>query len=77
MSKLDKAPFGIFDKVYWFCGKYCKDHKEAKREGVITDAYYQKKTATRKEGWRLLIRKEYIDGNNNYLEKNYNDVKRC
>ena len=77
MSKLDKAPFDIFDKVSWFCSKYSKATGKTKREGIVTDAYYQEKTNSRDAGWRLLIRKGYIDGNNNYLEKYFREVKRC
>ena len=76
MSKLDKAPFKVHDKVEWFQGN-SKSSMKIKRAGVISDAYYQKETKGRREGWRILIRKSFIDGENTHLEKNFDQVRRC
>jgi hypothetical protein len=76
MSKLDEAPFKVHDEVEWFQGNP-KSSKKVKRVGVISDAYYQKETKSRKEGWRILIRKGFIDGENTHLEKNFDQVRRC
>jgi hypothetical protein len=83
MSKLDSAPFKIHDKVRWFYNRYSK--KQTKHlinpkefKGVITDAFYQKETKgshPRREGWRLLIRKDYIDNDSHYIEKYFDEVK--
>jgi hypothetical protein len=74
MSKLDPAPFKIHDKIEWSTS--VGTGQTLKRKGIISDAYFQPKTKLRREGWRLLIRKEYLSGTSDYLEKYFDEVKR-
>lgn len=75
MSKLDTAPFEIHDRVKWVNQHGLNQSIE--RTGVIMDAFWQKARNERLEGWRILIKKEYIDGDNTHLEKYFNKVERC
>ena len=73
MSKLDTAPFEIHQHVYW--SHRTGQGYKSKLSGVITDAYYQKKTHNKKEGWKLLIKKDYSYGEKTHLEKYYDELK--
>jgi len=68
------APISYWDKVYWYTSE--GNDFERKREGFVVDFYYQQKTTHRREGWRVLIHKNFYNGEKNYLEKYLDEVKR-
>ena len=75
MSKLDTAPFKIHDRVRWVTS--IGTGQKLEKRGVISDGYFQPKTKLRREGWRLLIKKESADDEKTHLEKYFDELETC